>query len=56
MTMEIEKWTDRDEKIVPKIVPKNTIYGSSFKFCTQTCDDAYKEIGRTNEEIRGEKA
>jgi hypothetical protein len=56
MAMEIERYTDRDEKIVPERAVKNSVYGSTFKFCSQTCDDAYKEIGRTTEEIRREKA
>ena len=47
--MEIEKCTDRDEKIVPK----DTIDRSTFKFCSQACASAYKEIAnQKGEEIK----
>jgi len=38
------------EKAVEKIGDK------TLKFCSQACADAYKEIGKTTEELRKEKS
>lgn len=53
MVIEKERCTNCKEKIVPENSVKETINGSTFKFCSQACAEAYKETTKLKgEEIK----